>query len=600
MKTDPGKLDPARLCQAIRSSRLALRRFREERVEAVRQYVGRHWSDEGTSATVPVNLISLYVNVVGRNLLAKNPRCMLSTFNRQMKPMVNAMETWANQRIEDMHLASTLQRVVTDGLFSIGIVKVAIASLEDSASVAWRMDAGTPMVSRIDLDDFVFDIHARSFEEVGYIGHRYRVPLEVARFDKRFNRDRRDLSPVPDAIFNMEGDERINVLGRSMYDANYEEFEPYVSLWEIYMPRHKAVFTLTDDYLTGANLGKSGDPLCVQKWVGPDNGPIHTLGFSCVPGNAMPKAPIQDLIDLHGSVNNLYRKSIRQGQNEKELLLTGMGAMEDAERVQEASDGEIVQCNNPDAMRAMPFRGVNPGNLQFGMHLKDLFGWLAGNLDMMGGLSPQSKTLGQDQMLAQNASRSVADMQDATVTFTASVLKSLCWFWYHHPTHVMRTEYPIPGLPGESIPRMVTPQQRMQGTFEELHIRVDPYSIVHKTPESRWQNIMGVVTGIYLPMVQAAQAQGVNLDLNKLFEIAGKYLDEPDIMAILSVMSPPQSDSPQQPGGAPQQAAAGKPAETTRNYVRRSIGQDTGANRESDLMNSLAGEANFNTNGKAH
>ena len=599
MKT-AGSVDVVKLSEAMSRARLSLRRFREERVESVRQFVGYHWSEEGSSREVPVNLISLYVSVVGRNLLAKNPRVMLSTFNRDMKPMVHAMEAWANQKIEDMHLAATLQRIVTDALFSIGIAKVAIASPEDSARVAWRMDAGTPMVDRVDLDDFVFDVHARSFEEVGYIGHRYRVPLEVARSDKRFNRDRLDLVSTPDELYNREGDERINVMGRGVYASNYEEFEPYVSLWEVYLPRHHLVMTLSDDNLTGANEGKSGKPLSVQKWFGPDCGPYHILGYGAVPGNAMPKSPIQDLRDLHDAANNIYRKSIQQARDEKELLLVARGAMEDAERIRTGSDGEIIPCNRPEDMKPQVFRGVNAGNLQFGVHLKDLFGYMGGNLDMMGGLSPQSKTLGQDQMLAQNASRSVADMQDATVTFTAEVLKAWCWFIYHHPTEEMMSEYTVPGLPQVSVTRKVTPQDRMRMPFEHLKLLVDPYSIKHNTPEGRLAEFNQVVTQIVIPMQPLMQQQGVAFDLNVYLEKVAKYLDEPDLQEMLSITTPPEP----QGGGGDQGAGGaippspGKPASTTRNYVRRSLGGDNPQARQSDLMNQLAGAGNFNTNGK--
>src|SRR5260370_6344382 len=168
------RVDIDRLCLAMIRSRLMLRRFREERREMVRQYVGNHWSEEGTSEKVTVNLIGLYVSVVGRNLIAKNPRVMLSTFDRQNKPAVSAMQTWCNSEIVRMKMQNTLKRVVLDGLFSLGICKVALATPADSASVAWNLVAGQPFAERVDLDDFVFDMHARDFSECSFIGNRDR------------------------------------------------------------------------------------------------------------------------------------------------------------------------------------------------------------------------------------------------------------------------------------------------------------------------------------------------------------------------------------------------------------------------------------------
>ncbi len=47
-------------------------------------------------------------------------------------------------------------------------------------------------------------------------------------------------------------DERIGLLGRTTLAGETEEYEDFVDLWEVYLPRHKLVLTLVDDQLTGA------------------------------------------------------------------------------------------------------------------------------------------------------------------------------------------------------------------------------------------------------------------------------------------------------------------------------------------------------------
>jgi hypothetical protein len=361
-----------------------------------------------------------------------------------------------------------------------------------------------------------------------------------------------------------------------------------IDLWEVYLPRHRLVLTLVDSNLSGP-MGSDTDgkvkPLRVQKWLGPDGGPYHFLTYGTVPGNAMPKAPIQDLVDLHDAVNRMYRKAIRQGEREKNIGLVSAGATEDANRIQQANDGDIVRCDNPERVVERKFGGPDAANQALGTHLKDTFGWIAGNLDMMGGLAPQSKTLGQDQMLAQNASRAVADMQDTTVDFTADVLKSLCWYWWHDPFKIMRTKAQLPGLPDMGIQRQVTPQQRMRGRFNELEIEIDPYSMQHSTPQSRLSALNNIVQGIITPMMQFLQQQGVSFDVNAYLQKVAAYADMPDLVDIVTIQEPPQPD--QQAAGAAQPQAP-KPAETTRNYVRHSAGADTGASRDNDFLNQLA------------
>src|SRR4051794_15466147 len=103
----------------------------------------------------------------------------------------------------------------------------------------------------------------------------------------------------------------------------------------------------------------------------------------------------------------------------------------------------------------------------------------------MGGLAPQSKTLGQDKMLNENSSHSIMDMQDRTVEYTSGVMEALVWYWWYHPELVTRTQREIPGLPGATIPVRTFPgrfqapngQQVMKRLGSLSSVRVDPYSL---------------------------------------------------------------------------------------------------------------------------
>ncbi len=567
-----------------------LKRFREERVQMVRQYVGAHWSEEGTQERVPVNLLALYVSIVARNLVPKDPRVMLSTFNRPLKPMVRAMEAWGNKEIEHMKLANTLQRIVIDALFSVGICKVALATPQDAALFSWNLHAGEPYAERVDLDDFVFDQHARDFTECSFIGHRYRAPKWTVTESKLFKKSqRKDIPASYDPPFNPEGDERLKQLGQQYIAGMDEEFEEMVDLWEIYLPRHRQVITLTDDQLTGA-YAPDAEPLRVQRWLGPEAGPYHILAFGVVPGNAMPKAPIQDLFDLHDAANRTMRKVIRMADRVKENVFVAGGAIEDAERLRNASDGEMFRCDRPDSIRQVVTSGqaMNP-LVAISTLLKDTFGYMAGNLDMMGGLSPQSKTLGQDQMLSQNASRTITDMQDRTVGFTADVLKALFWYWHHDPMKVQKSLHTLAGVSGIAMTRQVTPQMRAQHAFEDLDIMVDPYSLQHQTPQMRMQAITQLMTQIVIPMGQLMQPQGITVDWNTYLSMAGRYMDMPELAEILTIIDPPAPDvgrsSPDEPP---------KPGQTQREYIRHNM---PGQTREASDRNTITSMLGVNTGG---
>ena len=519
-------------------------------------------------------------------------RVMLTTWSKKARPVVSAMQDWANKEIERINLVDTLGECVVDALFSVGVCKVALATPGDAALMGWKLKAGTPFAEVVDLDDFVFDVHAKRFSECGFMGHRYRVPMAAIKDSKLYSKARKDLSASSDQIYNMEGDERIGLLGRTTL-AGEEEFEDHVDLWEVYLPRHKVVLTLRDDQLSGAASEEGarhpsfGKALRIQKYIGPDQGPYHIAGFGKVPGNCLPKAPVQDLYDLDDSVNRILRKLLRQAENQKDVGMVQGGATEDGDRVIRANDMELIRCDNPDKIKMVSFNGPNQQNYMLFEAMKQLFSWLAGNLDVMGGLSPQGDTATQEKLLNSNSSAAIDEMQQRTVDFSSSVISALCWYWHHHPTAVMRSEYSAPGLQGMSVVRHVHPQGKGRGPmggkrlardhgYEDMDIRVDPYSMPHLTPQQRLAMLNQIVQQTYLPMAQLAQQQGVSLDFNVYLQKVGKYMDDPDLQDILTVQEPPQETGG---GGAGQDAGGPKPATTTREYTRRSMGQQGDRNQ---------------------
>ncbi len=577
----------------MQKARLVLRHYRQQRTSAVLEYAGDQWSEE-TARNLPerpINLISLYVQIISRNLIANSPRVLLSTFKREQKPVVSAMQDWANKEIEHMRLAETLERWVLDALFSFGVLKVALASPADSATKAWNLKAAAPFAEVVDLDDFVCDLNARNFSEVSYIGHRYRAPRRAveAMYGKKKTAD---LSTSYEPLYNAEGDLKIGTLGRSTYLGNSEEFEDHVDLWEVYLPRYGRVLTLADDQLTGAVAGKSGgagEALKEQPWIGPDQGPYHVLSFNLVPGNLLPKGPIQDLLKLHQASNDILAKLIRQAERQKETVAAASGATEDTNRLITTSDGEAWRCDNPDKLKMLSFGGPNQQNFGLFMQLKDIFDFMAGNISLVGGLAPQAKTLGQDKMLNENSSRMVAAMQDRTETKVCDVLKALCWFWYHDPYRVMRVTHAVPGMPKLTIQRQVTPAQRMMGQFEDLDIQFDPYSIQHQTPQSRLATLNGVVQQTIIPLAGILQQQGIAFDANAYLQKVASYANMPDLAEVVTVMEPP----PEESAGAGGAERPPMPPNTTRSYVRENMPGRTEKGNTQDLVHKLmAGSSN--------
>ncbi len=553
------KLGPAK-----KRARRALQRFREERREAVREYLGAHWSDEGSRNRVPINMIGLYISIVGRQLIAKNPRVMLSTFQRAHKPTVAAMESWANDQIEKMALDNAFQRIVLDALFTLGIAKVGLASAADAATSGWIVEAGQPYCERVDIDDFAYDTRSHDFREASFLCHRIWVPLDVIQSDKRYNKNRKDVVTTDNAAYNEEGDERIGMLGRG-YQCMQDDYEERAPIWEYYLPRHKAIVTLDDN-----------DRLLAEEdWIGPESGPFTFNGYGMVPGNAMPKAPIQDLIDEHQFINAIYRKLMRQSLRQKTIL--AVRSEEEANRVVNTNDGEGFASTGQEP-KEVSFGGPNQMNTGMFMQAKQLFSFMADNMDLIGGAGAQSPTATQDKILNENAHATLADKQTTTINFVAATLKNLCWYFHHDPFTTQKSVYSVPGMPHISTIRQVGPRDRIAIPWDEMQVKVDPYSMQYSTPRKRLADLNQIVQTI-VPMMSMLQAQGKNFDIDTYLNKVAKYLDQPDLAEIIATREPVEATTTSQ---------AGQPSpNTTRTYERVSRSERTQGGTEKAMMQQM-------------
>lgn len=570
----PDGVDLERLCASVANSRKALEPYRRERRIAVKQYVGKHYSDDGPKEEVPVNMIAEYVTIMSRSLVAKNPSVMFSTFDRKMKSVVAKMEAWAKDEIEQMELAFELRDWVTDALFSLGIMKVGLATPVDSALSRWDLPSGQPFASTISLDDWVWDMFAKKPKELTYAGHRFRVPVDVANEFLRKGREDKFEATDPNDN-NADGDERLWKMGRGAGNSS-QEFEEHTDLWELELPRHKIVVILRDD----GGVPTAERPVKVSPLVAPPCGHYHYLGMYKVPDNLMPKAPVHDLIDTHLAINRSYRKLISQVDRFKSVLPVRGGQMDEAGNVKQAIDGEIIECENAAELKEVSFGGPSPLVFQMAEHLKALFEGLAGNLALLGGRAPQSKTAAQDKMLNENASAGVADMQDTTITGTARVLKSLGWYWWNHPEKVMESQYSARSTPEVTMIRRLRPEER-RGPMPR--VKVDPYSMMHSTPQSRLA-FMNAVVAQMQPMMVLLQQQGVFFDVNTYLERVGRYGDEPDLVEIFQYQDPPETEasSPDSGGGDT------GPANKTTTIERRSMGgADSQGSQRQEITNQV-------------
>lgn len=573
----PGGIDLRRLCDGIARDRRDLEPFRRNRVLAVRQLAGKNYSDDAAPAEVPVNLIGLYYQIMMRSLVSESPRVMYATFDRSQAAVVAAMEAWANDEIAATGMVETYKRAIGDALLWRGRVKIALATPADAALDSWDLKAGQPFMELIDPDDDFEDQRARRFDQCAYTGHRYRIPVSLA--NDLYARGRTDrFDPTEREDVNDGGDERIDTLGRGT--GHREEVEDHVDLWEVYLARHKVVVTLRD---VGGVPDSSREPVRVQRWVGPPCGPYHTLAFLPVPGNLQPKGPVMDLIDLHRHYNAAYRKLMRQTRDYKKILPYRGGNSEEIERVKSEPDGGMCQADNAETMKEVEFGGPAQSVLVMSDHIKQQFDFIGGNLALLGGRSPQSRTASQDKMLTDQANAGVAAMQEVTEAFVQTTMEAMNWYWWHHPTKVMSSRYDVPGVPGVWAERRLGPAgsgMEMERRGPMPRVKIDPCSVIRQSPQSRLAFVNQLVQ-TFAPMLPLFQQQGVALDANELLGLYAKFGNEPELMKLFQTIEA-------QPQAGQGQDSPGMAANTTRTYERYSHGGQGAQAQAADLSQNVS------------
>ncbi len=574
--------DITRLKAAKQFSLDALKPYRKNRYEAIEQVVGRHYSGGGSQDRVPVNFLELIVNIYSRQLMAHRPAALITTRQPELRGFASVFEAAVNDAITEAKLEDTLRIAVINAMFCMAPVKVGIAS-----DPAGEHDAGRLYADCISLDDWVHDMTARSRMGWQFCGNRYSMRLDVAKENQDFDataRAKLTATSEGDQIQDM-GEKRSSAIGRGRQSFHGESaFRERVELWDIWLPDDRLLVTLAD------NVDR---PLRIVEDDGPANGPYHVLGYSDVPDSQMPLAPVAILRDLHDLANTLFRKIGRQAERQKTVLGIMDGGDADGERIVNANDGEVIKMLNPQNAKEYKFGGADPVTLALLLQVKDLASYFAGNLDALGGLSPQSRTLGQDELLASAASQRIADMQDRTLAFTTGIIRDFAWWEWTNPARERTVEQRIEGTDLVTTFQW-TPETR-RGDFLNYNFSVEPFSMAHSTPSMKLQGLVQYLQNIVFPALPLLEAQGKTLNFDSLNKTVARLGNLPEINDVII-----DAGMPAQPVEAP---ARGDPQPTKAPVTKRTYervnrpggtrqGQDNVTMRALMGVNSQPEEAN--------
>jgi hypothetical protein len=248
-----------------------------------------------------------------------------------------------------------------------------------------------------------------------------------------------------------------------------------------------------------------------------------------------------------------------EAENQKNLVLFNLSNEADAQAVQDAATMHLVGIENVDAFKPVSFGGIDANTYKAVEYMRSMFNIVAGNPEGIGGLAPQSGTLGQDQMLYAQATAKLGYWRRQILRHARQVLRKMAWFVWNDPQRQAPLSLEAGG--GESIPLLwvggdegpviADPETGVvmdAGRFEDYQIAAKPYSIQSDTPDQQYARATQWAREIAIPLAPLALQQGQPINVAALIQETGELGDVPGLERIMQ--------SPAIAGGVPMAGGA--------------------------------------------
>lgn len=464
---------------------------------------------EGYSRTHTMNLIDRGVNTIVPYLVEGNPKVLVETKIPKLRPFAFTTQLAMNYFIKKLKLASTiLAPAARNSMFGMAVTRTSLTWDRNVTMKDEVYKVGTPSVILIDDSNYIGDPSARSWNDFQIEGDVYQLPTEYA---KDFFGSKVADFITPDAKLQYDVSPR-EVTSES-FDRKLMSLREYTTFIDLYIYDEDIVVTIMPEGKKAKIL------LTVENEF--NESPYDKLGYKLFPEEPYPIPPAWSWHDIDVTVNLLVNKMKDQAETQKDIILYEGSAEKDAEKIKSAKNTGVYRVDDIAQIRKESYGGVNPLNYQYVDYMENQFTKQGGNADVLGGRGTQAPTLGQEQMVFQNASRIVNNMMSQFQTFMTSIVRKLAWGYWTDPTVYVPLVKEIPGV--ATIP-LVFSQNEKAGEFYDFSFDILPYSTQRTNPDELFQKTMMFLTQWILPTQQMAAAQGSQLDINELNKILAGYL----------------------------------------------------------------------------
>jgi hypothetical protein len=554
------KKDLDRLIEALRASDKAMETPRSHRRRLVREYAGRFYGDKYTDNKV--NLTALQATTLLPNITI-HPVASFRAKRPELRPFAKIFESAVNHRLRELRAAELMDLCVLDAFFGLGIIQTGVApSLDPEGDweepIGWLDDPGQFYARKVDFDDFLWDHTAKTWDSVQYMGHRQRVPFEWVREGGYY--DNAEIARL----------EKVHETRRKASDAGGQseqmgpdQYMDEIELLHLWLPKKGRIATIAGDLDDARKFLRS------DEYEGPEEGPYELLQFVEVPGKLEPGALMARVHDLSRGMNKVFSKIINQAERQKKIAVAGAQYESSANAVRKAQDGDLVILDAPVDKNTIPelsLGGMDPAGPQALAVLHEYLNRLGNNTDVLGGLKPQSRTLGQDQLLNMNATMVVNHLRRQVQAFARGMVYRAAWhLWYGgREDYTDRDVVPVMvDVAGMQVAEQWRPDDR-EGDFLDYELDIEVRAGQNDGPDERYERIHKWLTEFYLPLASLGLTQGISPNVERAIQVTGDLLGVPvdDLFRSGSPAAQPATQMPAirpnetnvtlRPGGGPQ------------------------------------------------
>jgi len=502
---------PARLQRAAKMWLKYSQPMLKKRARMVRAWLSNYHSDSADVPTHTMNLLDRGLGIIVPYLSMSNPKIHCEARIPDLKPWAYTTQLAMNHLIEEIKFSTTVMRpLIFNSMFGAGIIKSGIMGEGHINYFGNQLEVGQPYAAVIDDEDYIGDVSATAREGFDMEGHVYRLPTEFAK--EFFGRKYADHIKPDFKLWGDDDMQRIAKHGMSLTEQY--TLKGWSQFMDIYLPDEGITLTIMPE-------GKLAKILRTVEWDGPEDGPFDFLGYKFAPKSPMPVPPCWGWIDMDTTINILINKMREQAEAQKSVLVYEAAAADDAERIAKTGNQGSCRVDNINMLDVKEFGGVNPQNYDYVNYIENQFSVQGGNLYTVGGRASGAKTLGQEQMLQNNATRIIDDMVNSVYNIATSVFKKMAWHIWSDPLIQIPM---IKRIPGAGSVDVVFDQYAKEGDFYDFNFKIQPYSMQRFNPNIQHQKLIQLLTAWIVPMAGMAAQQGVTIDIDAATKKIAEYM----------------------------------------------------------------------------